>query len=89
MFYFKITNLDSRIANPDQRLTQDLDKWSSAFSTLYLNFTKPFLDIILFSRKLSELVGYEGPLMMVIWYFFSGMVIRMISPSFGQLIAIE
>lgn len=28
MYYYKICNLDSRIPNPDQRLTQDLDKWS-------------------------------------------------------------
>lgn len=28
MFYYKICNLDSRIGNPDQRLTQDLDKWA-------------------------------------------------------------
>ena len=28
MFYYKMGNLDSRIGNPDQRLTQDLDKWA-------------------------------------------------------------
>jgi ATP-binding cassette, subfamily D (ALD), member 3 len=56
---------------------------------LYLNFSKPVLDIILFSRKLSELVGWEGPLLTIGWYFVSGIVIRMISPPFGQLTAKE
>jgi ATP-binding cassette, subfamily D (ALD), member 3 len=28
MFYYKICNLDSRIGNPDQRLTQDAEKWA-------------------------------------------------------------
>jgi ATP-binding cassette subfamily D (ALD) protein 3 len=70
-------------------LTQDLEKWSQALAALYLNFTKPVLDIILFSRKLAELVGYEGPAMIFGWYFISGVIIRFISPPFGKLTAVE
>lgn len=81
--------MDSRIQNPDQRLTQDLDKWATSLANFYLNFTKPILDIVLFSRKLAELVGWEGPAMIVGWYFFSGCLIRLISPSFGKLTAVE
>ena len=58
-------------------------------AALYLNFTKPVLDIILFSRKLSQVVGYEGPAILFIWYFISGVIIRFISPPFGKLTAIE
>jgi len=58
-------------------------------ASLYLNFTKPVLDIILFSRKLSELVGYEGPALIFGWYFVSGVIIRFISPPFGKLTAME
>ena len=89
MYYYKICNLDSRIQNPDQRLTQDLDKWAHALASLYLNFTKPVLDIILFSKKLAELVGIEGPLLVFAWYLVSGIIIRFISPPFGKLTAIE
>jgi ATP-binding cassette, subfamily D (ALD), member 3 len=66
-----------------------LDKWAQSLASLYLNFTKPILDIWLFSRKLAELVGYEGPLMVFAWYFLSGVIIRFISPPFGKLTAIE
>jgi len=58
MHYYKICNLDSRIANPDQRLTSDAEKWATSLANLYLNTTKPFLDIVLFSRRLAELVGW-------------------------------
>jgi ATP-binding cassette subfamily D (ALD) protein 3 len=47
------------------------------------------LDLILFSRKLSELVGWEGPCLIIGWYFLSGIIIRIISPPFGKLIAFE
>jgi len=89
MFYYKITNLDSRISNPDQRLTQDAEKWSLALSGLYLNFTKPVFDIVLFSKKLAELVGWEGPIMIFVWYFLAGAIIKVISPAFGKLTAVE
>jgi ATP-binding cassette subfamily D (ALD) protein 3 len=89
MIYYQMTNLDSRITNPDQRFTQDLDKWATCISNLYSNLTKPILDIYLFSVKLSALVGIEGPLIIIGWYLASGLVIRFISPSFGKLTVIE
>jgi len=81
--------LDNRIKNPDQRLTQDIDKWANSLSSLYSNFSKPLLDIIFFSKKLAELVGWEGPTMMIAWYFLSGVFIRFITPTFGKLVAIQ
>ena len=80
-----MTNLDSRIKNPEQCLTGDLDKWCNSFSILLSSLTKPFVDIILFSKKLSELVGLEGPLLMIGWYFLVGITIRFISPPFSKL----
>lgn len=89
MFYYKICNLDSRIQNPDQRLTQDAEKWAQSLSSLYLNVTKPVLDIVMFSKKLAELVGWLGPAIVVVWYFISGCIIRIVSPAFGKLTALE
>jgi len=87
MIYYQICNLDNRIRNPDQRLTQDIEKWATSLSNLYSNFSKPLLDIILLSRKLAELVGWEGPGMMISWYLASGIFIRFITPTFGKLVA--
>ena len=55
---------------------------------IYSNFSKPTLDIILFSRKLSELVGWQGPFAVIAWYFVSGIAIKFVSPPFGKLIPI-
>lgn len=88
MIYYQLCNLDSRIKNPDQRLTSDIEKWSQSLSTIYSNFSKPLLDIILFSRKLADLVGWIGPAIVIFWYGVSGMFLRLISPSFGKLTAV-
>eukprot|EP00753_Platysulcus_tardus_P013953 PLAT3937.2.p1 GENE.PLAT3937.2~~PLAT3937.2.p1 ORF type:complete len:529 (+),score=283.26 PLAT3937.2:72-1589(+) len=89
MTFYKVTNLDGRISNPDQRLTQDVQKWATSLSLLYNNFTKPLLDIILFSRRLADLLGWKGPGAVIGWYFVSGVIIRFISPPFGRLTAEE
>lgn len=68
-------------------MTADIDKWSHSLSLIYSNFTKPILDIVLFSKKLAELVGWKGPGIVVAWYIFSGMIIKMVSPAFGRLTA--
>jgi ATP-binding cassette subfamily D (ALD) protein 3 len=88
MIFYQLGNLDSRVVNPDQRLTSDIEKWANSLSIIYSNFTKPTLDIILFSRKLSELVGYGGPALVCAWYMVSGLIIKFISPPFGKLMAI-
>lgn len=54
-----------------------------------MNFSKPLLDIILFSKKLTELVGWEGPAWFIGFYFLSGVIIKYISPAFGKMTAIE
>jgi len=89
LVFYQMTNLDARITNPDQRMTQDLEKWCHTFAGLFINFTKPFLDIILFSRKLARHMGWQGPAAVVCWYLISGIIIRYISPPFGKLTAME
>ena len=84
-----MTNIDSRIDNPDQRLTQDIDKWATALSKLYINFTKPTFDLILFSQKLASYVTWKGPLYAILSYSISSYVLRYLSPAFGRLRATE
>jgi len=89
MTYYQLTNIDARIPNPDQRLTQDIDKWAHSLSNLYSNVSKPILDIVLFSKKLAVLLGWQGPGYIILWYVFSTFILRILSPAFGRLTAIE
>ena len=56
--YYKLNNLDNRIANVDQLLTTDVDKFCETVTDLYSNVTKPLLDIILYVYRLT--VGLGG-----------------------------
>lgn len=89
MCYYKITNLDSRIKNLNQILSSDVDKFANSLTMQYSNLTKPLMDIILFSKKLSQSLGWQGPILLVGWYLLSGFIMKIISPPFGKLTAIE
>ena len=89
MIYYQMTNIDSRINNPDQRIAQDIEKWASTLSTLYQNLTKPVIDIVLFSRKLAEQVTWKGPGATIFWFFLSGFSLKFLSPPFGKMRAKE
>lgn len=49
--YYKMSNLDNRIANADQLLTTDIDKFCESVTDLYSNICKPLLDIVMRAVK--------------------------------------
>ncbi|XP_013929065.1 PREDICTED: ATP-binding cassette sub-family D member 3-like, partial [Thamnophis sirtalis] len=57
--FYKMGNLDNRIGNPDQLLTQDVEKFCNSVVDLYSNLSKPFLDIVLYIFKLTSAIGAQ------------------------------
>jgi len=86
---FQTSNLDTRVSNPEHRMTVDIDKWSYLVCSVLFNTVKPCFDIYLFTRELSRLLGWEGPLLVIFWYLISAIVIRFVSPPFGKLVGVE
>lgn len=39
---------------------------------MYVLVSKPTLDVILFTRKLSTITGWQGPLIMYCYFIISG-----------------
>ena len=87
--FYKVSNLDNRIRNVDQLITQDFIKFSESLSHLYSDITKPLVDIGLFALKLGQSIGSEAPLAMLSYFFTSGLILRNISPPFGRFAAKE
>jgi ATP-binding cassette subfamily D (ALD) protein 2 len=63
--YYRISNLDTRIANADHCLTDDISEFSQSVAHLYSHITKPLLDISIISfsliRMARSLGGYLLP----------------------------
>ncbi|CAG4941238.1 unnamed protein product [Parnassius apollo] len=71
--YYQVTNLDNRIANADQLLTTDVDKFCDTVIDLYSYICKPILDIGLYLYRLTVNLGPSTPGIMMAYLFVSGM----------------
>lgn len=83
--YYKMANLDSRIGNPDQLLTQDIDKFATSLADLYSNVSKPILDITIYARKLAENIGgWSAPGGMLAYLAASGVFLTHLRRPLGH-----
>jgi ATP-binding cassette subfamily D (ALD) protein 3 len=87
--FYKMSNLDSRISNADQLLTQDVEKFCDTLAELYSNISKPILDISLYVYKLTGSIGAQGPLTMLAYLALSGFLLTKLRSPVGPMTAHE
>ncbi|KPP71061.1 ATP-binding cassette sub-family D member 3-like [Scleropages formosus] len=87
--YYKIGNLDNRIANTDQLLTQDVEKFCNSVVDLYSNLCKPLLDIALYIFRLTAAIGVQGPMIMIAYLLLSGLLLTKLRRPIGKMTVIE
>ncbi|KZT53712.1 hypothetical protein CALCODRAFT_439721 [Calocera cornea HHB12733] len=73
----------------DQYITNDVQRFCDALSALYGNLLKPTLDMIIFTTQLSRSLGGLGTVGLFANYFFTGYILRRVTPAFGKLAAVE
>ncbi|XP_078074988.1 ATP-binding cassette sub-family D member 3a [Mustelus asterias] len=87
--YYKMGNLDNRIANADQLLTQDVEKFCNSVVDLYSNLSKPLLDIFLYIFKLTSAIGAQGPASMMAYLIVSGLFLTRLRRPIGKMTVSE
>ncbi|XP_054478471.1 ATP-binding cassette sub-family D member 3a isoform X1 [Anoplopoma fimbria] len=87
--YYKMGNLDNRIANADQLLTQDVEKFCNSVVDLYSNLSKPLLDIGLYIFKLTSAIGAQGPAVMMTYLLISGLFLTRLRRPIGKMTVTE
>lgn len=93
--YYRVSNLDSRLANVDQCLTDDITMFTQFLAHLYSHLTKPLLDVTLMSFTLYSLASNRGasskyPTMIAaVVIHITAEILKRVSPKFGKLVAEE
>uniref|UniRef100_A0AAR2IVI3 ABC transporter domain-containing protein n=1 Tax=Pygocentrus nattereri TaxID=42514 RepID=A0AAR2IVI3_PYGNA len=87
--FYKVSNVDNRIANPDQLLTQDVERFCNSVVDLYSNISKPLLDIIIYIFKLTTAIGALGPVSMLSYLLLSGLFLTRLRRPIGKMTVTE
>lgn len=83
--YYKMSNLDNRIANADQLLTTDIDKFCESATDLYSNISKPILDIIIYVYRLTMNLGGQTPSILMVYLLIAGVMLTHLRRPTGKL----
>lgn len=95
--YYQVSNLDTRLTNADQCLTEDVTMFSQSVAHLYSHLTKPVLDILLISITLIMQAKRRGaggilgaPMLMAsVLVLGTARILKKVSPKFGDMVAEE
>jgi len=87
--YYKMSNIDNRIANADQLITQDVERFCNSLVDLYSNLSKPLLDMVIYIYRLTGTIGPQGPTRMIAYLVFSGIFLNSLRRPIGKLTVTE
>ncbi|KAB5548156.1 hypothetical protein DKX38_011562 [Salix brachista] len=89
MAYYKISHVDGRITNPEQRIASDVPRFCSELSELVLDDLTAVTDGVLYTWRLCSYTSPKYLFWMVAYILGAGTLIKNFSPAFGKLMSKE
>ncbi|KAL6502583.1 ATP-binding cassette sub- D member 1 [Orobanche hederae] len=89
MVYYKISHVDGRISNPEQRISSDIPRFCSELSDLVQEDLIAVTDGLLYTWRLCSYASPKYILWILAYVLGAGATIRNFSPAFGKLMSEE
>ncbi|AET38142.1 ATP-binding cassette long-chain fatty acid transporter PXA1 Ecym_2410 [Eremothecium cymbalariae DBVPG len=75
------------IANVDNSIANDINKFCDAVTNLFANMAKPVIDLVFFSFYLRDNLGTLGVAGIFMNYFLTGYILKQYTPPLGKLVS--
>ncbi|KAK3140985.1 hypothetical protein QOZ80_5AG0408580 [Eleusine coracana subsp. coracana] len=89
MAYYKISHVDHRISNPEQRIASDIPKFSSELSELIQDDLAAVAEGLIYTWRLCSYASPKYVFWIMAYVLVAGGAIRKFSPAFGKLKSTE
>ncbi|KAL1568041.1 ATP-binding cassette sub- D member 1, variant 2 [Salvia divinorum] len=89
MVYYKMSHVDGRISNPEQRIASDIPKFCSELSDLVQEDLIAVTDGVLYTWRLCSYASPKYIFWILAYVLGAGGTIRNFSPAFGKLMSKE
>ncbi|XP_043813595.1 ABC transporter D family member 1 isoform X2 [Manihot esculenta] len=89
MAYYKISHVDGRITNPEQRIASDVPRFCSELSELVQEDLTAVTDGLLYTWRLCSYASPKYIFWILAYVLGAGTMIRNFSPAFGKLMSKE
>ncbi|XAR73376.1 Fatty-acyl-CoA-transporting ATPase [Bertholletia excelsa] len=89
MAYYKISHVDGRITNPEQRIASDVPRFCSELSDLIQEDLTAVTDGLLYTWRLCSYASPKYVFWILAYVLGAGTAIRNFSPAFGKLMSKE
>lgn len=89
MTYYKISHVDDRISNPEQRIASDIPKFCAELSDLVQEDLTAVTDGFLYTWRLCSYASPKYVFWILAYVIGVGVIIRNFSPAFGKLMSKE
>nr|XP_027079292.1 ABC transporter D family member 1 [Coffea arabica]XP_027079293.1 ABC transporter D family member 1 [Coffea arabica]XP_027079294.1 ABC transporter D family member 1 [Coffea arabica]XP_027079295.1 ABC transporter D family member 1 [Coffea arabica] len=89
MVYYKISHVDGRISNPEQRIASDVPRFCSELSDLVQEDLIAVTDGLLYAWRLCSYASPKYIFWILAYVLGAGAMIRNFSPAFGKLMSKE
>ncbi|XP_040937825.1 ABC transporter D family member 1 isoform X3 [Gossypium hirsutum] len=89
MAYYKISHVDGRIRNPEQRIASDVPRFCSELSELVQDDLTAVTDGLLYTWRLCSYASPKYIFWILAYVLGAGAAIRNFSPAFGKLMSKE
>ncbi|XP_061344262.1 ABC transporter D family member 1-like isoform X2 [Gastrolobium bilobum] len=87
MVYYKISHVDGRITNPEQRIASDVPRFCSELSEIVQDDLSAVTDGLLYTWRLCSYASPKYVFWILAYVLGAGATIRNFSPSFGKLMS--